>query len=100
MVASKLQACCKLVAGIFEASSFSLLPDPQAEHRGHPACEQRSGPRSLDIQYRQRKGDQGYRDFTDYPLAGASPSGLARSGDGGTDEMHPPVSLREKGVKP
>ena len=86
-VASLLQACCRLVAGLLEASSFSLPPGPQAEHRSGPACERRSVPQGQGIGYRLRKGCQGYRDLTDFKLACASHSGLTRSRDGGADEM-------------
>ena len=87
VVARMLQACCKPVAGLLEASSFSLPPGPQAEHRCGPACERRRVPQGPAIGYRLRKGCQGYRDLTDFKLACATHSGQARSRDGGTDEL-------------
>ena len=74
-----LQGCCKHVAGLFEASSLFLLPDPHVEYQCGSACERRSVPQGPGIEYRRRKGCQGYRDLTDFKLAGASDPGLARS---------------------
>src|SRR5208283_2566532 len=74
-----LQACCKPVAGLFEASSFSLPPGPQTEHRSGPAYERPGVRQDPGIEYRPRKGRPGYRDLTDFKLACSTHSGLAQS---------------------
>jgi len=94
VVASKLQASCKPVAGLLEASSFSLPPAPVAEHRRGPACERRSHPQGRGTtSNRLRIGSPGYRDSTDCEPACAAHSGPARSRDGCADESRPMQGL-------
>jgi hypothetical protein len=89
LVAKKLQASCKPVAGWLEPSSSSLPPGPNAEQSCGPVGERRSVALGPSIGYRLRKGCQGYRDLTDFNLACATHSDLAPSRDDGTDEIRP-----------
>ena len=67
---------------MLRASSFSLPPGSQAEHRSGPACERRGVPQGPVIMYRRRKDCQGYRGLTVFKLACATHSGLPQSRDG------------------
>ena len=75
MVASKLQACCKPVAGLFEASLSPLPPGSQAGPRVRCPPSKRQGvPKRPDLRYRRRKGRRGYKDSTpSHPRPPATP---------------------------
>ena len=64
VVASMLQACCKPVAGLFEA----FIPPPPhgflAVHWYTPAAERQTVPKRPSLRYRPPRGWQGYKDAT------------------------------------
>ena len=95
-VARKLQACCKPVVSLLEASTCSPSPDPRAEHWSRPGRERRRVPQNPGIWYRLRKGCRGYRDLSDCRLACTTDAGLARSHDSGAHEMRPTQEPRKE----
>ena len=69
LVARKLQAGCKPVAGLLEPPPSLSRPLPGPRPGVVQPAEWRSVPQSAGIEYRPRKACQGYRDWTDSRMA-------------------------------
>ena len=74
MVARKLQACCKPVLSLFEASASPFLPGSRAGHVCRPTAQRGLVPKRPVLRYRPRRWQPRYKDSTVFPLRRYLPS--------------------------
>ncbi len=72
MVARKLQASCKPVVSLFEASFSPLFPGSRAEHGCGPTAQQGHVPKRPVLRYRLGKSRRRYMNSTRFEPAALS----------------------------